>query len=111
MAANDPIADISALIHRSRMTSKLQKARAAQFGFLAAGATFLAAIPLGLPLALTASALLVGGSLAALIIIGLKCRGCGVSYFFDPNIGNWNISGVNLLKPISTKCGKCGAAR
>jgi hypothetical protein len=43
------------------------------------------------------------------VIISLKCRTCGVSYFFEPANNSWNITGVNLLKRVRSKCLNCGA--
>ena len=48
---------------------------------------------------------------AALIILGMKCACCGVSYYFAPSRGGWNITGVNMLRVVGTQCRKCGTAR
>ena len=45
------------------------------------------------------------------VIHGMKCPNCGVSYYFDANNRGWNVTGVNLLKPVKPRCAKCGAAR
>ncbi len=47
----------------------------------------------------------------ALIMFGMKCSSCGVSYYFTPSSGGWNLTGVNMLEPVSNHCPKCGAAR
>ncbi len=56
-------------------------------------------------------ALIVGATLAAVMQLGMKCRSCGVSYFFDPAISSWNVTGVNLLKPAKAECPNCGMQR
>jgi len=47
----------------------------------------------------------------ALIMFGMKCPNCGVSYYFAPSKDGWNITGANMLAPVATHCQKCGAAR
>ncbi len=47
------------MVHFAQMTKPLQKARAAQFGFFAAGAVMLTSIVLGWSLVVTVAALLV----------------------------------------------------
>lgn len=89
----------------------LHKARAAQVMFFGAGVVMLASIWLGSPLALTLFALVVCAAAAGFAQLGLKCRSCGVSYFFDPAVRGWNITGMNMLKRVQACCPKCGAAR
>ena len=87
------------------------KARAAQIAFFSAAIVMLASTWLGWPLAVTLSALVISAGAAAFVQLSLRCRSCGVNYFFDPSMGGWNITGVNLLKPVQSRCPKCGAER
>jgi len=91
------------------MASRLAAAKFIQIGFWTTGITFLGVVYRGaggiggMALALAATMPFV------LTVMAMKCRKCGVSYFFDPGINSWNISGVNLLKPVKSRCPNCGA--
>ena len=93
------------------MSNRLLIARVVQVGFWGTGLTFLSVVysgvggPVGMLMALGATMPFIFGVLA------LRCKTCGVSYFFDAAINSWNISGVNLLKPVKAHCPSCGAFR
>jgi hypothetical protein len=93
------------------MTDEVRKARTAQIVFFVAGAVLLASVYFGWSWFVAVPALLVGATLAAIMQLGMRCRSCGVSYFFDPTISSWNVTGVNFLKPAAKRCLKCGAER
>ncbi|ODT86800.1 MAG: hypothetical protein ABS86_05475 [Sphingobium sp. SCN 64-10] len=87
-------------------------ARFIQAGFLTTSAAFLAIIFLGIGgLTGMAIALFLTMPFAAIIMFGMKCASCGVSYFYEPSKGGGNITGVNMLRPVSKRCPKCGNAR
>ena len=87
-------------------------ARFVQAGFLTTGAAFLAVIFLGIGgLIGMAVALFLAIPFAAIIMFGMKCASCGVSFFHVPSKGGWNIPGVNMMRPVSKRCPKCGNAR
>lgn len=48
---------------------------------------------------------------SASFMFDFRCKVCGASYFFDPSISEWNITGVNMWKPVQSRCPKCGAER
>jgi len=95
-----------------RQTWLMKAARIIRFGFFLTGFATLAVIFLGiggwigfaLSIALTMP-------FTALIMFGLKCPSCGVSYFFEPSKDGWNLTGINLLAPVADRCRKCGTAR
>lgn len=81
-------------------------------GFFLTGAILLAVIYLGIGGWVgVAMALAATIPFSALIIFGMKCRNCGVSYYFTPSEGGSNLTGVNMLHPVAKHCRKCGAAR
>ena len=87
-------------------------ARLVRAGFFVTGLAFLVIMffgicgwmGFGLALALTTP-------FSALIIFGMKCPGCGVSYYFSPSNNGSNLTGVNMLAPVATQCRNCGATR
>ena len=52
-----------------------------------------------------------GSCFTMLIMFSMRCKSCGVSYYFKPSKGGWNLSGVDLTLPVKANCPKCGAAR
>lgn len=93
------------------MSNKLLFARIVQIGFWTAGLTFLSVVYFGAGGVAGMGVALVATVPFVIAVMTLRCRKCGVSYFFDPAINSWNISGVNLLKPVKPRCPKCGAER
>jgi hypothetical protein len=100
------------------MNSKLSRAKLAQYiswMFLPAG--FLwgqFAIAKGY----TFEGIAVGFAVIAVIFVPtflvpflLKCRQCGVSYFYSSKSTSRDFSGVDLLRPVPSQCQKCGARR
>lgn len=79
--------------------------------FFSAGIVLLSSIWFGWPLAVTLLALFIVAMAAGLVQLSFKCRNCGVGYFFDPAISGWNFTGANMLKPVQSRCPKCGADR
>lgn len=81
-------------------------------GFFVTGVSLLLTIYLGLgglPGALLA--VTVTMPFALFVMFGLKCSSCGVSYYFDTQVSAWNMTGVNLLRPVRPVCSKCGKSR
>lgn len=87
------------------------KAQLIRIAFFGAGIVMLASIFFGWSYLVTLFALGAASVTSAFILLGIKCDRCGVSYFHDPAISGWNITGVNLLKPVRSQCRKCGAER
>lgn len=91
------------------MNRKIILARTVQAGFWITGLTFLTMIYFDVGgIQGTAVALLATLPFITSIIFLLKCERCGVSYYFDPSMALWNISGVNLIKAAPLRCAKCG---
>lgn len=94
------------------MLSPLTFARIVQAGFFISGAILLVTVYLELGgIVGMAVALAFTMPFAFLIMFGMKCKSCGVSYFFDPKSIGRDLSGVNLLRPVERLCPKCGASR
>lgn len=103
-----PVAEIKILRHHPIMNT----ARFVQAGFFVTGISALAVVFFGIGgwLGLAVS-LAVTMPFSALIMFGMKCKHCGVSYYFEPSKGGVNITGVNMLRVVSAQCRKCGASR
>lgn len=94
------------------MFSELTLARIVQTGFFVSGAILLLTVYFGRGgIAGMAVALAATVPFSMFVIFGMKCRNCGVSCYFDPNISGWNFTSVNLIKPVEACCLKCGAER
>lgn len=93
------------------VVDKFVVARVVQVGFWITGLIFLAVVysgyggVVGMGISLAATVPFVWG------VFALRCKNCGVSYYYDPALRTWNISGVNLLKTVKPQCSKCGAPR
>ncbi|WP_374395946.1 hypothetical protein [Sphingopyxis sp.] len=90
----------------------MKTARFVQAGFFITGIFALVAIYLGiggwLGLIVAIAATM---PFSAAIIFGMRCSHCGVSYYFASSKNGWNLTGVNLFRPVGQQCPKCGAAR
>ena len=92
--------------------SKVLLARLVQAGFLTTGAAALLIVYRGCGGSIGALlAIAVTMPFSGLIVFGMRCRNCGVSYYFDPGSRGRNLTGVNLIKPVAIRCLKCGAER
>lgn len=74
--------------------------------FIVNSILFIGSIVLDYPIFIS-SIFLLTQCLFAIIVFFLKCKKCGVNYFFDPAIKQWNITGINLLKPLQSHCMNC----
>lgn len=99
-----------AQIHRQ--TWLMKAAHIIRFGFFLTGFAALAVIFFGIGgWAGTAAAIALTMPFSAMIMFGMKCPNCGVSYYFAPSKDGWNLTGVDLLAPVTDHCRKCGIAR
>ena len=86
-------------------------AQAVQAGFWISGFSFLVITYTGFKGALGMVSAMSLCIVFFIVAMTLKCRACGVSFYFDLSINSWNISGINLFKPVKKECPKCGALR
>lgn len=90
----------------------MKAARIVQAGFIITGLVMLLVVLFGvggwLGMAISIALTM---PFSALVMFGMKCRNCGVSYYFEPSRSGQNLTGVNLLKPVSERCRKCGEFR
>lgn len=94
------------------MFSRFTFARIVQAGFFVSGAVSLVTVYFGLGgIAGMAVALATTMPFSFLIMFGMRCKSCGVSFFFDPSSISRHLTGVNLLRPVERLCPKCGAVR
>lgn len=90
----------------------MKAARIIQAGFVISGSAMLLVILFGIGgwLGMAISVALTM-PFATLVMFGMKCRNCGVSYYFVPSRSGQNLTGMHLLKPVSERCRKCGEFR
>ena len=59
-----------------------------------------------------ATAILMTLGLGTFFIFLIRCSACGVSYYYDEGGGAMNdMHGINLMRPVSSTCRRCGKER
>ena len=90
----------------------MNAARFVQAGFFVSGLAALLVVFFGIGgWAGFAVALVLTMPFSALIMFGMRCPNCGVSYYFAPSKDGSNLTGVNMFEPVAPQCLKCGATR
>ncbi|WP_443970478.1 hypothetical protein [Sphingobium sp. CR28] len=108
LSGYDDIADVQLARHHALMNV----ACFVPAGFFLTGIVFLAVVCFGTGGVIgIAAAFAATVPFSALIMFGMKCPHCGVSYYFAPSKGGSNVTGVNMFKPVAGQCRKCGSIR
>lgn len=108
----DNIAVIILFCQYIMMVDELTFARTVQAGYFVSGVGALLTFYLGLGGTRgMALALAITMPFTFLVMFRMRCKSCGVSYFFDPNSSGRYLVGVNLFKPVKRLCPNCGATR
>ena len=90
----------------------MRAARFVQAGFFVTGLIFLLVVFFNIGgLVGMALSLAMSMPFSGLIMFGMKCPKCGVSYYFANSKAGTNLTGVNMFKPVAEHCRKCGAIR